>query len=264
MVKIGYICPTYQAGNFHEYTTEALRSFWRTTPGGVALLVDDATSDWQQWEAHYRKMARDEGQGLECIHFGKKGGLTRSWNAGLARAYELDLDYVIASNNDIIFPSDRWHAGLLHALTNGYAMAGPVSNAPGTTAGGAQEVERYVPNYQLSGQPEQLQRVAETLYAERLGHVIESNINGFFQIASMQAWRKGMFDHQHYYRPLNTHTRRGKRNPTPTMTLNEDELQARWQKQGQHSAVALSSFIFHYRAVSRGNRYKRGNWYRKR
>ena len=82
-------------------------------------------------------------------------------------------------------------------------------------------------------------------------------------MATMNAWRKGKFDAQNYYRPVNTHTSKGKKNPTPLMTLNEDELQSRWTAKGMKSAIALSTFIFHYRAVSRGDKYKMGKWYRK-
>jgi GT2 family glycosyltransferase len=46
------------------------------------------------------------------------------------------------------------------------------------------------------------------------------------------------------------------------MTGNEDELQARWAKKGMKSGVVLSTFIFHYRSVSRGDKYKWGRWYR--
>jgi len=40
-------------------------------------------------------------------------------------------------------------------------------------------------------------------------------------------------------------------NPKDKMTRNEDELMGRWKKLGITSAVACSSFVFHYRGVTR-------------
>jgi hypothetical protein len=48
------------------------------------------------------------------------------------------------------------------------------------------------------------------------------------------------------------------------MTLSEYELQGRWRKDNLHIGFCPGSFVFHYRAVTRGDRYKRGKWYRKR
>ena len=43
-MKIGFICPTYNARALDSYTRVALESFYDTTPGGVAIVVDDASS----------------------------------------------------------------------------------------------------------------------------------------------------------------------------------------------------------------------------
>jgi glycosyltransferase involved in cell wall biosynthesis len=264
MLRIGFICPTYDAVKLHSYTAAALRTFFETTPGGVAIVVDDGSRSWT--EAYQRRLrrlaARYPAGELHLIRHSHHGGLTRSWNAGLTLASELSLDYVIAGNNDVLF-TPAWYAGMLHALTNGYDLVGPLSNAPGITAHGKQEIERYVPDYVLSDRPAALAQLAERLYAARLGQVVESPINGFFQMAHLDTWRLGRYDAKHYYRPVNAYTSTGHRNPTPLMTLNEDELQARWASLGLSSAIVLSSFIFHYRAVSRGDGYKRGKWYRK-
>lgn len=264
MIKIGFVCPTYDAVNLHTYTAAALETFFETTPGGVAIVVDDGSTSWSDaYEAKLKAIvAGFPHSDLQIIHYVKHGGLTRSWNAGIRRADELKLDYVIAGNNDVLF-TPKWYEGLLHALTNGYSLVGPLSNAPGITAKGKQEIDRYFPNYKLDDNPEVLEHIANYLWTNRLGQVVESKVNGFFQMAHIDSWRRGKYDDRHYYRPVNTHTANGRRNPTPLMTLNEDELQSRWAGKGMRSAIALSSFIFHYRAVSRGDRYKRGKWYRK-
>jgi len=265
MLKIGFICPTYSAKELHSYTVAALRSFYETTPGGEAIVVDDGSTGWSaSYEMKLQHIAAEYANaGIHIHHFRQQGGLTRSWNTGLEMANQKGFDYVIAGNNDVVFTTG-WYEGLLHALTNGYAMVGPLSNAPGITAKGKQEVDRYLTQFVLTDHRDKLNAMAEELKKNHLGKVIESPVNGFFQMAAMESWRKGMYDSGHYYRPKNTHTSKGKRNPTPLMTLNEDELQHRWQRQGMESAIVLSSFIFHYRAVSRGPRYRRGKWYRQK
>lgn len=263
MCRIGFVCPTYQALELQCYTQRALESFFDTTPGGVAIVVDDGTPNWTADYADSLQAltVQRPGTELHIVRFDTPGGLTRSWNAGLAQASALGLDYAIAGNNDIVF-TRQWHVGMRHALSRGYALVGPVSNAPGVTARGLQEVSRYVPGYTLTDEQAALDAVATRLHQTRLGQVLGYAINGFFQMAAMATWDAGKYDAEHYYRPVNHHTSNGKRNPTPLMTLNEDELQTRWHRTGKQSAIVLSSFIFHYRAVSRGDAYKRGNWYR--
>ena len=259
MIRIGFICPTYNAIELDKYTRLALSSFFETTPNGVSIVVDDGSKGWTN---DYVQSLAIYGKHNEFIHFDSSGGLTRSWNAGLQKAFELNLDYVIAGNNDIVF-TNKWYEGLLHALTNGFSLAGPLSNAPGTTAEGKQEIDRYTDKFKLTDDRELLNIIAEDVYNKNLGKVINSKVNGFFQIASMESWVKGKYDKQHYYKPYNKFTSKGYINKTPTMTLNEDELQSRWDKKNMKSAISLSSFIFHYRAVSRGDKYKKGKWYRK-
>lgn len=258
MPRIGFVCPVYRALEFDSYTRRSLESFFDTTPGGVAIVVDDHSPHWT--DAYARSLtAIRPGAELHLLRFDTAGGLTRSWNAGLTKAQTLGLDYAIAGNNDIIF-THRWQTGMLQALDQGYALVGPLSNAPGTQP--RQDVQRYCPTYRLTDQAEALDQTAAELYRNHLGHVLEQKINGFFQMAAMPTWEAGKYDAVHHYCPSNPFTSRGLPNPTPLMTLNEDELQARWQRCGRQSAIVLSSFIFHYRAVSRGEPYKRGNWYR--
>jgi hypothetical protein len=46
------------------------------------------------------------------------------------------------------------------------------------------------------------------------------------------------------------------------MTLGEYELQGRWTKAGLETAICTGSYVLHYRAVSRGARYRMGDWVR--
>jgi|TARA_R110000765_G_scaffold75446_7_gene147930 GT2 family glycosyltransferase len=207
-------------------------------------------------------MAEYDGQECYVHRFQEWGGLTRSWNKGLQLARELECDYVICGNNDIVFPR-LWHQGLLHALENGYHMVGPVSNAAGPTAKQHQEVWQYFPEYEVDDSERQIDKVQAYLLKHHLGHVIDHHVNGFFQMAALGTWWEGAYDSENVYCPRNEKTSRGHNNATPLMTLNEDELQGRWRRLGFKSGVVPSSFIFHYRAVTRGNRYRKGRWHRK-
>lgn len=263
-ISIGFICPVYQAKALHAYTEAALRSFFKTTPGGTAIVVDDGTPGWdKKYETKLGNIAADCLGELHLYHFPKKLGLTRSWNKGLAIADQLNLDYCIAGNNDVIFTT-HWHQGMLHALNSGYTMVGPLSNAPGITARGKQEIGRYVDKYEVTDDVVYLDRIAAEVYKKHLGKVVESEVNGFFQMQSMKSWRENKYAANEYYRAVNNFTSKGRKNPTPHMTLNEDEYQGRLRAKKKKMAIVLSSFIFHYRAVTRGDKYKRGQWYRQK
>jgi glycosyltransferase involved in cell wall biosynthesis len=229
-VKICYICPTYNATELHDYTLRSLHSFFRTTADGCAIVVDDGSAGWS--DALCQELLATplfSGQEIHLHHFPEWGGLTRSWNKGLELAHGLQVDYVCPSNNDIVF-TEEWYAGLLHALEHGYALAGPVSNAPGTTAAGKAEVWRYLDDYQTNDDQAYLDKVSRRLRKRYLGRVEAAPVNGFFQIGKMSTFRAGMYDGEHYYRPVNKFNSRGSKNPTPLMTLNEDELQGRWAR----------------------------------
>lgn len=263
-IKIGFICPTYKALELTDYTEIALASFFATTPNAHAIVVDDASKGWSRgYEQRLQAVANAySSSAIQFKHFAKNGGVTRSWNAGLALAKEQNLDYVIAGNNDVVF-TKGWYVGMLQALQSGFSLVGPLSNAPGDTAKGAQQVNKYIKNYTLSDDFEYLNDCADVLFAKNYGKVINASINGFFQFAAMDSWEAGKYSKELYYCPVNKYSSTGKKNLTPLMTLNEDELQRRWRAKKMKSAVVLSSFIFHYRAVTRGGRYKKGLWYRR-
>lgn len=260
-MRIGFVCPTYKALELHSYTVKAVRTFFDTTPQGVAVVVDDGSIGFDKNYIQKLKVLAPTAKQIVVEHFLKQLGLTRSWNRGLEICADLQLDFGIAGNNDILFPV-RWYEGLIQLNQSGTAMAGPLSNAPGITAKGAQEISAHIKDYQLSDDLELLNNYSLKILKKNKGLYHLSYVNGFFQFAAMQSWIKGKYDDRHFYKPANFFTSSGKKNPTPYTTLNEDELQARWQKIGLKSGIALSSFIFHYRSVARGDKYKRGQWFR--
>jgi len=260
-MRIGFVCPTYKAKELHRYTEKALGSFFRTTPGGLAVVVDDGSVGFDNaYARRLRALAPTENQ-IVVERFESQLGLTRSWNKGLSICMEQRADYAIAGNNDVVF-TPRWYEGMVQLAAISFSMVGPLSNAPGITAKGQQEISKYIKPYKLTDDQETLDGYAKRLLDRYTGNFVVSKINGFFQFASMAAWHAGKYDENHFYRPANFFNAAGKENPTPFMTLNEDELQARWAKLGMKSAISLSSFIFHYRAVTRGDKYKKGQWFR--
>jgi glycosyltransferase involved in cell wall biosynthesis len=265
MTRIAFVCPTHKEEELHDYTVESVRTFFQTTANGLAIVVDDASEGWEPiHESHLKTLAQFPGQECFVYRFPEWGGLTRSWNQGLRLAREFGADYVVCGNNDVIFPQD-WYQGLLHALSHGYQLAGPVSNAPGISAYKSQQVWHYFPDYVTTNNHPAIDSVQRYLSQNYMGDVVEGNVNGFFQMAHMSTWWEGRYDDENVYRPHNPRTSKGHKNHTPLMTLNEDELQGRWRKRGWRTAICPSSFIFHYRAITRGDKHKNqgGRWFRK-
>ena len=255
MPDIAFICPTYQEAELHPYTRRSVRSFLKYTPGGRVIVVDDASVGADGLFAEL------EADGVLVRRFGEWGGLTRSWNEGLRVARELGCAFALAGNNDVAF-CDGWAEDLLGVLAAGVRLAAPVSNAPGITSGGLAEVWRYDPAYRLSDEPAELNACSARLRAAFSGRYVEAPVNGFAMLARTEHWWEGAFDRDHVFRPRNDYNSKGRRNPTPLMTCNEDELQARWRARGWRSAIAPASFVFHYRSVARGPRYAKNRWLR--
>jgi len=262
-IKIAFICPTHGLEHM-EYAKAALHTFFRYTADGIGIVVDDATEGWSgQLRDELLDTTLFDGQEVLVHHFDEWGGLTRSWNKGLELALDRNADYACPANNDILF-TEQWYVGLLAALEGGFKLVGPVSNAPGKTCPHISGVEVYFPEYRITDDLTYLNQVASILRQQFSGVAKEAGVNGFFQIAKMKTWVDGKYDADHFYCPRNDFTSRGHKNPTPLMTLNEDELMGRWAKQGWKFAVIPSSFIFHYRAVTRGKRYTAGKWFRRK
>lgn len=245
--EICFILPAY---NRYLYCRRAALSFFQNTRRpGVVVMLDDASPyyDRQDWAAWREGMPEDR---LIFKRYTRNGGLTRSWNAGLQLSRELNCRFAVAGNSDVIF-TPGWEEGLIQQVENGCHLVGPVTNAPGMTNDGRQSVTNYYPGYKVTDDPVYLEQVASYLrqrYAE--APLVDVAINGFFMFARTDTWHAGAFDSQHVFDPKNK------------MTGNEDELQKRWKRRGMKIGFTPSSFIFHYRAVTRGDRYKARGWYR--
>jgi GT2 family glycosyltransferase len=244
------IIPTY--GHL-DYAAAALESLFRSTSRAWAILVDDASPDWElgysSWVAPILERFADR---LVIARYSANGGLTRSWNRGLQEARRRNATYACCTNSDVLFPAG-WEAPLLAALdSTKLSLLGPVTNAPGPKPFRHQDVTRYFHGYRLTDDIDYLDEVARSLRGEHDRTVLPGAVNGFCMMARTDRWWGGAYSRHHVF------------DPRYPLTGNERELQRRWRDKGWRFGVAPGSFVFHYRAVTRGGRHKYGMWLRRK
>lgn len=228
--KIGVVIPTY---NQFEYAKIAVESCLKNTANVLVVLVDDGSPEWNQdmWEKYPKNK-------LLLYRFPKNDkNLTRSWNKGIELCLDYKCQIVVAGNSDLKFPPN-WTKGLLEVLDAGAGAVGPTTNAPGHRS--RQNVKNYYPNYKVKDSDAHIAKVSEYLIAHHHDHTEKGPLNGFCIAAKAETWIAGAHTYPTAYF-----------NPKYKMTKNEDELMGRWKKLGFTSAIACSSFVFHYRGVTR-------------
>ena len=225
------IIPTF---NHFEYARRAVQSLLRCPVRGTRiryLLVDDASPEWDavDWNTWPEP---------DCnkLRFARRGGLTRSWNAGLREAVSMGAEYAVCTNSDILF-SPHWFEPLTDALENGFDLVGPVTYAPGDAP--AQNVQGYLTGAELiTDSSKKIDSIARVL-RKAAPAAVPASINGFFMMAKTERWRQGAFSRHCVF------------DPDFPLVGNETELHARWRNAGMVTGFVPSSFIFHYRSVSR-------------
>lgn len=251
MDKLGIVIPVY---NHWDYAQDAIQSALRHTrpvPAEV-VVVDDASEEPRPANL----------PSTVFLRLSRNSGLTAAWNAGLRLAREADCTFTCVTNSDVLF-SPGWCEPLLHHLSAGNLdLAGPVSNAPGSEA--AQEVRRWLDGYVPSDREEDIAETAARLRARHGLLCVAGRLNGFCLLARTRTWWDHCYADGQPFRPRNDTNARGQRNPTPLMTLQEYELQQRWRAAGLRAGFCPGSFVFHYRSVTRGDKYRRGQWLRKK
>ena len=256
-----------------DYARQAILSVCEKSAcrGVHVFLIDDASSDWQpRWEQISADFQRYDGiddplRVLAGNTFPERGGLLRSWNHGLdvaCRAHP--FDYICVVNDDVLFTQD-WDRHLIEAIEQGgYQLVGPLTNAPGTEPG--QNIGRIWPSYEPSDDPLVLENQRRQLLGATNAEApwVDQTLNGFCLFAAREQWLAGRYDVDLnlFFRPRNDLTSKGWPNPDPLSCLGEYELQRRWHARGWKSGLSLRSFVFHYRSISRGDKYRGQNSYR--
>ncbi len=257
--SICLILPTY--GHL-DYAEKAARSFLANTKTSRAVVcaVDDGSPGVTNEE--YAAWAKNAGIQY-AFRFDENDGLTRSWNHGLQYCRDHGIRYAVCGNSDLIF-SPGWDIGVISALED-HELVGPVTNAPGWGMP-LQNVASFVPGYEPSDDPAEIAAVAEklsvfpsetllepvTTFGPTGAQVrIDQFLNGFCLVARTNVWWSGAFDGENVF------------DPSHKLTENETELQARWVVgQGARRALVSSSFVFHYRSVTRGDKFKSAGAFR--
>ncbi len=237
------VIPTY--GQL-DYGVEAARTALTHTPGCTVLVVDDCSPEWNSFDK------KRFPTGTRFHRFGKNGGLTRSWNLGLRVARDEKFEFACCTNSDVLF-TPSWADPLVWATGHGAHLVGPLTNAPGHQA--KQQVKRHLPDFVVRDDPAYLAEQAQKLSVRNRFTFTEMRLNGFCLFARTDVWWAGAFSPTDVF------------NPKFKLTKNEDELQGRWLKAGRVCAMVPTSFVFHYRGVTRkgATRGREGKgWYRKK
>jgi GT2 family glycosyltransferase len=221
------IIPTY---NHLDYARRCVDSYARyTSEQSTVAVVDDASPAWLSYSwAGWPPLDTVK------IHFTKRDGLTRSWNAGLRLARELGATYAVCGNSDLLF-SPGWCGPMLDALER-YHLVGPITNAPGHCPW--QSAANYGVT-EISDDPRTIAANATRLRQSVKNPVRVYRINGFLLMAKTDVWWSQAYDKDNVF------------NPAYKLTGNEDELQRRWLAAGRKIACVPESYVFHYRSVSR-------------
>lgn len=243
MCMFSYICPTFGR---YDYASAAIASFLAHTPDAVVVVVDDGHPRFHRFW--------DDSRVVIAHAFKEQGGLTRSWNFGLMHCRRIGARYTICGNDDVVFTPGWWRGPVALLEDESVGVVGPLTNAPGLT-NKQQNVWDHIENYQPSDGADDLAGVARLLVNryEAADCKPVRAVNGFLMISRTLRWWEGRFDDEHVFNP----------NSRFAMTQNEDELQARFRASGWRSVVSLSSYVFHYRSVTRGDQYKQGMWFRR-
>lgn len=234
MPDVGLIIPVR---DHWDYVIRTIDTAARHTPEALVLVMDDASTEWS--DDLPRRLASLVAPGQLLFHrFHTHGGLTRSWNAGLRHCRDRGLTYAVPANSDLAFSPGWWTPlrCLLDARTASFV--GPLSNAPGHQL--EQDVRRLLPSYATDDTDTAIAACAAHLAAAFGGeHERAKKLNGFL-VAGRTAdyWSLALSPDAVY-------------DPRIPFDGNEDDFHRRAVRQRHRLAIAHSSFVFHYKGVSR-------------
>lgn len=229
------IIPTYE---HFDYVKKCLNSLKNNLPENVIVypfIIDDASKGWDNF---CKELPDNYLPNLVKYHFTDNDGLTRSWNCGLNYANTIKAKYTVCTNSDILF-SPNWFEPLVDVLNDGITLVGPVTNAPGHCPW--QSVTNFNVNV-FDDKNSNIASISTMLKKQYSGYIQTTRINGFFMMAKTEEWFANKFDTETVF------------NPKFKLVGNEDEFQTRLSLNNKKIAFVPSSYIFHYRSVSRGDK----------
>ncbi|MBX9654938.1 glycosyltransferase [bacterium] len=225
-MNVGIIIPSF---NHFEYVHLACESA-ANTPGAVVIVIDDASPQWPGDRIVRGYLPPTVP--FVIRRYDRNAGLSRSWNAGLRICRDMDLPYAVCGNSDLVF-SEEWWAPMEEALKI-HDFAGPLTNAPGHV--NAQNVANYLNDYDLSDDPDDINATARELRSKFNHAVPRSMINGFCIAGKTDAFLQLSSE------PFD---------PSIPLAGNEDDFFDRAKERYLKTCIVPSSFVFHYRSVTR-------------
>lgn len=239
MSVVAVVVPVY---GHYDYAVAAVAS--AVAQAAVPIVVDDASPDAGGADALALSAVVAAAGGVTLTRSDNRG-LTAGWNDGIRLARDLGADVTILTNSDVLFAPNS--VAELAAGAGACDLAGPLTNAPGHVAG--QDIRRVRLDYAPTDEPAALAALAAQLPRRRPRRL--PLLNGFCLAALTDRWQRGEYAPGYAF------------NPACRMSGNEDELQRRWQsvRGGATFGLIESAFVFHYRSVTRGPRYGKGQQY---
>jgi glycosyltransferase involved in cell wall biosynthesis len=200
----------------------------------MIIIVDDGSPTWPG----ERVVSGWVGDGVPYViqrYFANRRNLSRSWNTGFDIARGFGCGYVVFGNSDLVFPRGWWEP-LQAAIDEGTDFVGPVTNAPGHVR--AQDVTRYLPSYELSDDPDDIEATQRELLAADHSPIETSKLNGF-----CFAGRTDRFA-QIDKRPFSEQI--------PLLGNEDDFVRRAIDERSMSANIIPKSFVFHYRSVTLG------------
>lgn len=213
------------------------------------IVIDDKSSDETPQEM---RIITREKRNVIYIRHRINVNITAAWNVAVDYAIrKLQADYVLLSNNDVLFAKDSIPRLLSDMKQHKWIrMLGPLTNAPGHQP--SQQIGKYVPGYQISDAENDVESTSR--YIKDLGIESIGFVNGYCMMFRRSTLLDNCFEHIGPFRNYF--------DPSFVSYGNENEFQKRMENKG--IALAKNSFVFHYKNISMKNehRFKNHLYYR--
>ena len=242
--RVGAVIPVF--GQF-DFAYRTVTSLIDSVPDATIVMVDDCSTDELGWTYLVQSLRHHN---VATHRFHRNKGITRGWNFGAEFLLARGCSHVLFANSDLVFPR-QFLPPLLRALAAGRKLVGPLTNAPGHVP--EQNVRRYLTGYQLSDAPDLINTTQCEL--ARFGNTsVDHKVNGFCFLTTANTLIANRYNSKCFFNPA----------PRFRMIRNEDEFQGRLFKMygAEAAAIVLSSFVFHYRGVTRGINGSSEGWFR--